>query len=264
MENESTTCQIERKDIQVGVTATPEDVGRVFSDPKNYLDVRRYIIDVRRQAVQEFIGNRKVHRILDIGCGDGSISVPLLNQENRLTLLDLSKPMLARAMSKVSPELQENVATINEDFLSASLEPGAYDLVMCIGVLAHVPSPDAVIRKAVSLLRPGGLLVLECTDAKNFTNQITFAVGRTRKLLKRTKGYRTRLNSAEDVVRMVKEQELNLLSVYRYNVALPLMGKVFSQATLRRIILWIYGTPKKSRNAWLGKECLFLYEKGQA
>jgi hypothetical protein len=59
-------------------------------------------------------------------------------------------------------------------------------------------------------------------------------------------------------------QGLDLLSVYRYNVALPLMGKLFSQATLRRIILGIYGTPKNNRNQWLGKECLFLFQKSQA
>jgi len=257
-------CEIEQKSISSGVSLTPERVSRYFGESKNYLDIRRYIIEIRKESVRELIGNRKLDRILDIGCGDGSISIPLLNAQNRLTLLDVSDRMLARALSQVSPQLLKNVGTINEDFLSASLEASSYDLITCIGVLAHVESPELVIRKAASLLRPGGLLILECTDAENFTNQLTLLVGRIRKLFSSGSGYRTRLNSADDVVRMGNGQGLDLLSVYRYNVALPLMGKLFSQATLRRIILGIYGTPKNNRNQWLGKECLFLFQRGRA
>jgi 2-polyprenyl-3-methyl-5-hydroxy-6-metoxy-1,4-benzoquinol methylase len=257
-------CEIEEKGTSSGVSLTPERVSRYFGDPKNYLDIRRYIIEIRKESVREFVGNRRLDRILDVGCGDGSISIPLLNPQNRLTLLDISDRMLAKALSQVSPHLLGNVRTINEDFLNAPLEAGSYDLITCIGVLAHVESPERVIMKVASLLRPGGLLILECTDAENFTTLLTVFSGRIRNLLGMSRGYRTRLNSADDVIRMANGQGLDLLSVYRYNVALPLMGKVFSQATLRRMIVWIYGTPKNNRNRWLGKECLFLFQRSHA
>jgi 2-polyprenyl-3-methyl-5-hydroxy-6-metoxy-1,4-benzoquinol methylase len=257
------TCEIKEKGIGSSVSLTAERVSRYFGDPTNYLDIRRYIIEIRKESVRDFVGNRRLDRILDVGCGDGSISIPLLNAQNRLTLLDVSDRMLAKALSQVSPQLLGNVGTINEDFLSASVEAG-YDLITCIGVLAHVESPELVIMKTASLLRPGGLLILECTDADNFTNQLTLFVGRIRNLFRNGKGYRTRLNSADDIVRMANGQGLNLLSVYRYNVALPLMGKVFSQPALRRMILSIFGTPKNNRNRWLGKECLFLFQGSDA
>jgi 2-polyprenyl-3-methyl-5-hydroxy-6-metoxy-1,4-benzoquinol methylase len=255
------TVEIEDKKTADNAGLTPERVSRYFGQSRNYLDIRRYIIEIRQASVREFLGDRTLGRILDVGCGDGSISIPLMNAKNHLTLLDVSENMLARAVSQVSPELRDKVETIHQEFLSAPLESGSYDLITCIGVLAHVAAPELVISKLVSLLRPGGLLILECTDSENFTNQLTVWIDRIRRLYRTSDAYRTRLNSAKDVVEMAKRDGLQLLSLYRYNQALPLMGKILTQNALRRIALWIFGTTKNNRNAWLGKECLFLFQK---
>jgi 2-polyprenyl-3-methyl-5-hydroxy-6-metoxy-1,4-benzoquinol methylase len=255
------TIEIENNKPVDASVLTPERVSRYFGESRNYLDIRRYIIEIRQASVREFLDNRTSRRILDVGCGDGSISIPLLNDRNRLTLLDVSENMLARAMSQVSPALQQNVETIHQEFLSAALEPGSYDLITCIGVLAHVTEPELVISKLVSLLEPGGLLILECTDSENFTIELTMLADWVRRPFRKANTYRTRLNSASHVIAIAQQAGLTLVSTYRYNQALPLMGKVFSQNALRQIILWIFGTTKTNRNAWLGKECLFLFQK---
>jgi 2-polyprenyl-3-methyl-5-hydroxy-6-metoxy-1,4-benzoquinol methylase len=240
---------------------TSERVSRYFGESRNYLDIRRYIIEIRRVSVREFLGDRKPKRILDVGCGDGSISIPLLNSGNRLTLLDVSENMLSRAMSQVDPALRQNVEAVHQEFLLAPLESGAYDLITCIGVLAHVTSPDLVISRLISLLQPGGLLILECTDSENFTNQLNVWIDRIRRPFRTSDTYRTRLNSAHEIIEKANKGGLDLISAYRYNQALPLMGRIFSQNTLRRLAFWIFGTTKNNRNAWLGKECLFLFQK---
>jgi 2-polyprenyl-3-methyl-5-hydroxy-6-metoxy-1,4-benzoquinol methylase len=255
------TIDIENNKSANPSVLTPERVSRYFGESRNYLDIRRYIIEIRQASVREFLGDRIPRRILDVGCGDGSISIPLLNDRNRLTLLDVSENMLARAMSQVNPALQQNVETIHQEFLSAALEPGSYDLIVCIGVLAHVTNPELVISKLVSLLRPGALLILECTDSDNFTNQLPVWIGRISRIFRTNDAYHTRLNSAKDVIETSKTEGLRLVSLYRYNQALPLMGRIFSQNALRRIALWIFGTTKNNRNTWLGKECLFLFQK---
>jgi 2-polyprenyl-3-methyl-5-hydroxy-6-metoxy-1,4-benzoquinol methylase len=237
--------------------ARADSVRKYFGESKNYLDIRRYMIEIRKEIVGELTAGRAFRNILDIGCGDGSISIPLLTATNRLTLLDLSDAMLARALSQVRPELLENVDTVNRDFLTAALKPRGYDLIICLGVLAHVESPQPVIERVSQLLQPGGLLILECTDSAHFTNQLTLTVGRIRSIHKRANPYRTRLVTAESVVNIAQDNGLNLLSIYRNNVALPLMGKFLSQAALQKFIRWIFGTAKRNRNAWLGKECIF-------
>lgn len=255
-------CEIEQGKPERLTTSKTEIVRRYFGDPRNYLDIRRYVIEIRKQTVQEFVANRTFARILDIGCGDGSITVPLLSPQRRLTLLDVSSSMLSRAVSKIPPELSSNVEIINQDFISAPLLPCSYDLITCIGVLAHVDSPLAVIAKVASLLRPGGVLILECTDAAHFSNRLTILSGWIWTLFSKPSGYRSNLMSGDSVVRAARQQGLHLLSSYRHNLALPTMRRFFSQSTLQRMVRWIFGTASQNRNAWLGKECLFLFTQG--
>lgn len=242
-------------------TCRTEAVGKYFGDPRNYLDIRRYVIEIRKETVKDFTAGRRFTRILDIGCGDGSISIPLLDFQNHLTLLDISCKMLSRALSKVPAVLSSHVETINQDLIAASLDANSYDLILCIGVLAHVDSPPAVMSKVASLLRPGGFLVLECTDAAHFSNRLTVLWGRTKGAFSKPSGYRSNLMSAEFVLQMAKQEGLDLVSSYRHNLALPTMRRFFSQKALQVMTRAIFGTASQNRNAWLGKECLLLFTR---
>ena len=50
--------------------------------------------------------------ILDIGCGDGSLSLPLLDDRSRLTLLDFSEGMLERARQNIPPGMNTRVEIV--------------------------------------------------------------------------------------------------------------------------------------------------------
>jgi len=143
-----------------------------FEKPQRYLSRREYDIRVRRETVQELVEGRNFDRILDIGCGDGSISLPLLTASRRLTLVDVSGNMLTLAQGKVPAALMNNIELINDDFLSARVDSGTYDLILCIGVLAHVDSPDQIIAKIASALKPGGAVILEFTDSYHLWGRV--------------------------------------------------------------------------------------------
>ena len=64
--------------------------------------------------------------------------------------------MLARARSRIPAGLSDRVEIIKGDFMSAPLEAGAYDLIICLGVLAYVDATRDFIAKLASLLRPVG------------------------------------------------------------------------------------------------------------
>ena len=66
------------------------DTTQAFQKPEWYFTKLGYHVRVRIETVAEFLNGATLDRILDIGCGDGSISLQLLKEENRLTLLDLS------------------------------------------------------------------------------------------------------------------------------------------------------------------------------
>ena len=87
-----------------------DQVRSLFEEPEWYFSRRAFDIRIRVETVQELVRLSGDARILDIGCGDGSISVPLLTGKTSLTLLDLSAKMLSIAKSKVPPGLSRNVA----------------------------------------------------------------------------------------------------------------------------------------------------------
>lgn len=74
-------------------------VRAVFEKPQRYLTKRRFDIAIRAEIVQALVDGKKVRSVLDIGCGDGSLSLPLLSSKTKITLLDFSAnmPAIARA-----------------------------------------------------------------------------------------------------------------------------------------------------------------------
>src|SRR5579863_9270615 len=123
-------------------------VKAVFEEPvRSYLERRRHDITIRSETVSSMMEGFEYHSLLDIGCGDGSISLPLLNQGVRMLLLDFSSSMLSLATSRVPPELEANVEIRNGDFMKEPLLPASYDIVLCLGLLAHVDSPEQFFKR---------------------------------------------------------------------------------------------------------------------
>src|SRR5580700_3501046 len=120
------------------MTSKLEQVKSLFEIPDKYLCPRQYDIQIRVETVQQFTENLTVDRVLDIGCGDGSLSLPLLPRCKQLTLLDLSSKMLDLARGKIPADRSRDVELINGGFLGSNLPSQSFDLILCVGVLAHV------------------------------------------------------------------------------------------------------------------------------
>jgi cyclopropane fatty-acyl-phospholipid synthase-like methyltransferase len=101
--------------------------------------------------------------ILDVGCGDGSLSLQFLGEAKHVTLVDLAKGMLLRAEAKIPPALSHKVTVANADLMEfVPTEPA--DVVICVGVLAHVERLGPAIQKLASMTKVGGRCVVQITD----------------------------------------------------------------------------------------------------
>jgi len=236
-----------------------DEVKSLFEAPEPYLKRRRFNIDIRSETVLYFLRNREFTRILDIGCGDGSASIPLLAAQKTLTLLDLSTNMLSIALSNVPPDLRQNVQTINHDFLSANLDPRSFDLIICLGLLAHMDSPKDAINKIAQLLSPNGVVIMQSTDSGGVLTRLGVSYRRILEAFGRMK-YRYTLTTTNQVVQMFAACGLELSEIYRYSLpSLPVIDRIFSQRVLYRYVRLAYGPAQNNYNTWPGKECIYLF-----
>ncbi len=103
-----------------------------------------------------------IHNVLDVGCGAGNNTILLrqqLGHDIEADLLDLSKPMLDRAVERVNENNSGTVTAICEDFRYANLQSGKYDTILAAAVLHHLRDDDdwqMAFEKIYRLLAPGG------------------------------------------------------------------------------------------------------------
>jgi tRNA (cmo5U34)-methyltransferase len=101
--------------------------------------------------------------VLDIGCGAGNYTLKLLQllPELNVTLVDLSRPMLDRALQRISEATTANVTTIQADIRKLRLGEERFDIILAAAVFHHLRT-DAewheVFAKCYAALRPGGSL----------------------------------------------------------------------------------------------------------
>lgn len=92
-------------------------------------------------------------RVLDVGCGAGDLAARLARVAGRVDALDVSGPMIELARTAVPG----NVTCLHADVLTHPLPAGAYDAIVSLTALHHLPLADVLPRLAAAL-RPGGVL----------------------------------------------------------------------------------------------------------
>ena len=151
--------------------STPEEIrARFDADVERFSNLEtgqtatmdsQLVLDlVTRAAAAATPGAR---RLLDVGCGAGNYSLKLLQHLPGLeiTLLDLSRPMLDRALVRVSAATTGSVSAVQSDL--RAFDPGRerFDIMLAAAVLHHLRAEaewHAVFARFYAALRPGGSL----------------------------------------------------------------------------------------------------------
>lgn len=227
------------------------DPVRAFFDTSSYLD-RNAIIPVRARIVTEMLARASDGHVLDLGCGDGSISRPLLAARNRLTLVDFSASMLDRARAATPPGAP--VEFVQADILSyvAGAQFGA---VICVGVLAHVGSVEQAVARVSSALSPGGLGVLQITDNASPIGRLLNRYYRRR----RRQSYEMNVISLAELVAIGVRYGLAYRRSRRYGLLLPGLGRL-PYLWERRLEEVVGFSQSLSR---VGAEVMVCFEKAQ-
>lgn len=109
--------------------------------------------------------NPMANSLLDIGCGAGNYTLKMLSKIPNLncTLVDLSKPMLDRALERSSDATAGRVEIIQGDIREVTLPEGHFDIILAGAVLHHLRDDDDwedVFSKLFKILKKGGCLFI--------------------------------------------------------------------------------------------------------
>lgn len=95
-------------------------------------------------------------KAVDIGCGGGILAESMAKAGAKVTGIDMAEGPLAVA------RLHQAESGTDVDYLRSTAEElaeersGQYDVVTCLEMLEHVPSPKTVIAACAKLVKPGG------------------------------------------------------------------------------------------------------------
>ncbi len=96
--------------------------------------------------------------VLECGCGAGRFTEILLDLGAYVTSIDLSDAVEANLENFPHTETHR---VAQADITALPFQPQQFDLVLCVGVLQHTPSPDASLGHLYAHVKPGGALVVD-------------------------------------------------------------------------------------------------------
>jgi len=118
--------------------------------------------------------------VLDLGCGTGRYfaAVGQIGQTGRIRELvgiDASESMLERARLAEPGGDAAGATLIRGDLETCHFEPGRFDVVYAIGVLAeHAPLTDSLARRVFGWLSPGGAFAFTAVHPDSFSIGISW------------------------------------------------------------------------------------------
>ncbi len=171
---------------------------------------------------------------LDCACGTGEITAALLGtgRFQHATLLDLSPRMIEAAQDRVRQEQRapapERIRFATSDVFAflASEPPGRYDLIACLGLIAHTGRLAELLNGLRRMLLPGGGILLQSTVLDHWGTKVTRALTAERYF--RRHGYRIAYYELKDLEQAIRGAGLTAKISRRFGVGLPLADRCWS------------------------------------
>jgi SAM-dependent methyltransferase len=110
-------------------------------------------------------------KVLEIGCGSGQCTVALAQRGYLVQAMDSVAGMLDATQKRaVQAGVNSSVAASLGDAHNLAFANGNFALVLAIGVLPYLHSPQKALREMARVLRPGGVLIVTAANRWGFSN----------------------------------------------------------------------------------------------
>jgi 2-polyprenyl-3-methyl-5-hydroxy-6-metoxy-1,4-benzoquinol methylase len=195
------------------------------------------VIQIRMAAIREMLAGVNKLKILDLGCGDGSLSLQFLPEVDLITLVDFSDNMLNICRNKVQDKWVNRVEFIVKD-INSFVTQHKYDVVLCVGVLSHVESIYSVLNKIFECTKPGGYCIIQLSDSGKLLGRLLNSYVRFKNTIRASDGYDLRSMSLADILKITNSLGLCLKKERRYFIP-PLLSRLVSEEQVKKYGLWM-------------------------
>ena len=120
-----------------------------------------YYQDARGDLVQLVEAGR--HRILDVGCGAGSLGAALKAAGKAREVIGIEKH---EAAAHVAESRIDRVLCADVETAELPLEEGTFDYIVAADVLEHLVDPWTVVKRLARLLRSGGHMIASIPNVR--------------------------------------------------------------------------------------------------
>jgi ubiquinone/menaquinone biosynthesis C-methylase UbiE len=105
-------------------------------------------------------------KVLDIGCGPGTITVDLAGYvpQGTITGLERAGGVLTQARALAQERGVTNIEFVEGDANNLQYEDGSFDVVLCHQVLQHVGDPVGIMREMKRVAKSGGIVAARESD----------------------------------------------------------------------------------------------------
>jgi len=172
-------CEIRK--TYAAVSQEPETdfifpTGRAWAEDLNYPEELARVPDA---AVESFAGvaNPWEHGrlspgecVLDLGCGAGTdslVAAVMVGPEGRVTGIDMTPEMLAKARAAAEEMGARNVEFVEGEAERLPFADESFDVVVSNGVIDLIPDKEAVFAELSRVVRPGGRMQIADVTIQN-------------------------------------------------------------------------------------------------
>jgi 2-polyprenyl-6-hydroxyphenyl methylase / 3-demethylubiquinone-9 3-methyltransferase len=153
-------------------------------------------------------------RVLDVGCGGGLLTESLARAGARARGIDLSPSMIEVARLHAHESQLQIDYEVDSAEHYAQRAPASCEVITCMELIEHVPSPAALLGALATLLRPGGSLFISTLNRnlRAFVLAIVGAEYLLRLIPRGTHAYAQLLRPAE-LARLARAHGLELRDI---------------------------------------------------
>ena len=168
------------------------------------------------------LGAASSGQLLDCAAGTGEITCALLKSGrfDQATVVDVSPAMLQSAKELLTSQIKNTeVKFVQSDLFNFKPSDAAFDLILCLGLIAHTGRLDILLPHLKSVLTPRGRIILQTTLTDHLGTRIVRALTSRSELARR--GYRISWFSQQNISDACNHAGLRILATRRHGLGFP-------------------------------------------